>query len=339
MGRLLPVDTILYCDNDPFPRSVLQQRMKTGDLKKVPIHNDIRTLQPPPCDIIIGGFPCQDIAQAGLQAGFDGARSSLYHEILRLADVSKPKYLFLENVRNITLMPNVWKVVLQTLHEKQYDASWCLVAANHTGAPHRRWRWFCMAKKRKIPSNNIIRFGSNDKMPHYGDMRNGNISTYEKPSFTPFFFKKNKILRKLENVPCKGKIRHKDKVIRLWSTPTCHSSTCKNLTCRRSNDYYNQVKFELDTTLRSKYVNLNFTEWVMGLPLGWTDPKSEKVLPHNNYSQEPCKRMVPDMPDNYHKRVKTLGNLCVSQQAKLAWDILMPRMQQTVMASPWHNSS
>lgn len=327
MGRLLPVNTILYCEKDPFPQSVLGWRMKTGDLNKVPVHDDICTLTPPACDIIIGGFPCQDIAQAGLQQGLEGAKSGLYREIMRLVDACEPTYVFLENVRNIIHMPQVWKTVLQTLHERQYDASWCLVAANQTGAPHRRWRWFCMAKKRSTLSGSQLQLGDGRQMPMYGDMRDGRVTGFAKPQFPAYFFTRPKILRKLEGVDCKGKIRHKDKIIHLWSTPTCRGTTCKNLTCRRSNAYNDQVKFEVSTSPRTKYVNPTFTEWVMGLPLGWTDPLCKKVVDHPGYNTEPCPRMVEKIPDHYHKRVRALGNLCVSQQAKLAWEILFPRLK------------
>ena len=101
MGRLLPVDTIAYCEKDPFPKSILKQRMKTGDLVKCPIHDDIKTLIPPACDIIIGGFPCQDIAHAGLQSGFGGKRSSLYHEIMRVADEWNAESIFIVFIVNL----------------------------------------------------------------------------------------------------------------------------------------------------------------------------------------------------------------------------------------------
>jgi len=326
MGRLLPVDTVAYCEKDPFPKSILKQRMKTGDLTKCPIHDDIKTLVPPACDIIIGGFPCQDIAFQGIQRGFGGKRSSLYHEIMRVADVSHPEYIFLENVRNILRMPLVWQTVLQTLHDRGYDASWCVVSANQAGAPHRRDRWFCMARKRKDTGGSKVNFGDTTRMPTFGDMKSGRVAAYKDPKLPKYFFKTPKVLRKLDGVPCTGKIRQKDKVIRLWGTPTCRGTTCHNLTQRQSSEYTSQIKFELGTRLRTKYVNLAFTEWVMGLPLGWTDPRSDGGSAHPGFEKEPCARMVSKIPDHYHKRAKVLGNMCVSQQAKLAWDVLMPRL-------------
>ena len=78
MGRLLPFEPVMFCERDPFPRSVLARRIKSGDLPDVPIHEDVRTLNPPDHDILIGGFPCQDISTLGLKKGLDGDKSSLY---------------------------------------------------------------------------------------------------------------------------------------------------------------------------------------------------------------------------------------------------------------------
>ena len=47
MGRLLPFEPVMFCEWDEFPRSVLERRIKSGDLPDVPIHEDVRTLDPP----------------------------------------------------------------------------------------------------------------------------------------------------------------------------------------------------------------------------------------------------------------------------------------------------
>ena len=115
MGRLLPFEPVMFCEWDEFPRSVLERRIKSGDLPDVPIHEDVRTLDPPDHDILIGGFPCQDISTLGLKKGLKGDKSSLYYQILRIVKIKHPKYVFLENVAHILQMPEVWQVVLTTL--------------------------------------------------------------------------------------------------------------------------------------------------------------------------------------------------------------------------------
>ena len=61
----------------------------------------------------------------------------------------------------------------------------------------------------------------------------------------------------------------------------------------------------------------------MGLPGGWTDPDCDDVEDFPGFGKEIYKRMVPGLPKNYYKRWKTLGNMCVSQTALLAYNYLI----------------
>ena len=94
-------------------------------------------------DIVIGGFPCQDISVAGKGAGIEGKRSGLWSEIVRLADEIRPRYIFLENVSAIT--SRGLDTVLADLAEGGFDAEWLCLRASSVGAPHRRERWCCSA--------------------------------------------------------------------------------------------------------------------------------------------------------------------------------------------------
>lgn len=59
----------------------------------------------PKADCWCFGFPCQDISVAGKQLGFNGSRSSLFFTVMRLIkdlkEEDRPKYLFIENVKNL----------------------------------------------------------------------------------------------------------------------------------------------------------------------------------------------------------------------------------------------
>src|SRR5205085_11195593 len=63
-------------------------------------HPDVSDLHalPPDTDILVAGFPCQDLSQAGMTAGIDGKRSSLVHHVFRLLDDRPIPWLVLENV-------------------------------------------------------------------------------------------------------------------------------------------------------------------------------------------------------------------------------------------------
>ena len=51
---------VWHCESDPYCRSVLARHWPG-----VPCFDDVVGLEPPPVDMLIGGFPCQDISQAG----------------------------------------------------------------------------------------------------------------------------------------------------------------------------------------------------------------------------------------------------------------------------------
>ncbi|OHX27741.1 hypothetical protein BKX95_03785 [Streptococcus iniae] len=69
-----------------------------GDISK--INPDII----PDHDLFTYSFPCQDISVAGKQAGLDidsGTRSGLLWECQKVIAAKKPKYLLMENVKNL----------------------------------------------------------------------------------------------------------------------------------------------------------------------------------------------------------------------------------------------
>ena len=53
-------------------------------------------------DLITGGFPCQTFSMMGSQAGFeDEERGQMFFRIMDIVDAKSPKYLLLENVKNL----------------------------------------------------------------------------------------------------------------------------------------------------------------------------------------------------------------------------------------------
>ena len=68
---------------------------------------DITKIDPaklPDFDLFTYSFPCQDISVAGYQRGLDsdsGTRSSLLWECCKIIEAKRPKYLMMENVKNL----------------------------------------------------------------------------------------------------------------------------------------------------------------------------------------------------------------------------------------------
>lgn len=95
------------------------------------------------CDIIAGGFPCQDISNAGECAGLGGERSGLWWEMLRAICLVRPKYALVENVA--ALLDRWMGEVLGSLAASGHDAEWDCLPACAFGAPHERDRVFTLA--------------------------------------------------------------------------------------------------------------------------------------------------------------------------------------------------
>jgi len=87
------------------------------------------------------------LAVAGNQAGVgEGSRSGLYREVLRIADVVRPQYIFLENVAAIVAgADGEWlRTIIGDLADRGFDACWQCLAASQVGAKHRRNRWWLL---------------------------------------------------------------------------------------------------------------------------------------------------------------------------------------------------
>ena len=87
--------TSMLCEIWEPARAVLASR-----LPDVPVERDISTLKALPDDVelLVGGFPCQDLSQAGMTAGIEGTRSSLVGHIFRLLEKQRVPWVILENV-------------------------------------------------------------------------------------------------------------------------------------------------------------------------------------------------------------------------------------------------
>jgi DNA (cytosine-5)-methyltransferase 1 len=137
--------TVAFCEIEEFPRRVLKKHWP-----EVPCYDDIRTLTAARLaadgigvDVICGGFPCQDISNAGQRAGLEGERSGLWSEYARLIGELRPQFVIVENVA--ALLGRGLSRVLGDLAEIGYDAEWHCIPASHVGAPHRRDRIWIIA--------------------------------------------------------------------------------------------------------------------------------------------------------------------------------------------------
>jgi len=130
--------TVWQCERDSYCREVLARHWPG-----VPCYEDVIGLDPPPADLICGGFPCQNLSPAGRREGLSGAKSGLWSEFRRIIGQVSPKWVVIENVYH------GWRrwvpAVRRQLAELQYDSVSLRLAASDVGAPHRRARAFVVA--------------------------------------------------------------------------------------------------------------------------------------------------------------------------------------------------
>lgn len=86
-----------------------------GDVEQIDPYKD-KTI--PDCDLVLGGFPCQDFSIIWKQPGLNGERGNLYKSFMRFVDAKKPKAFVAENVKGI-LTANGRKAIKQIIEDFQ----------------------------------------------------------------------------------------------------------------------------------------------------------------------------------------------------------------------------
>ena len=128
---------------------------------------------PSKVDLLVGGFPCQDYSVAktlNTSKGLKGKKGVLWWEILRLVQLRKPQFIFLENVDRLLKSPSTQRgrdfaIMLKTLGDEGYAIEWRVVNAAEYGFPQRRIRVFIVAtrikrgKKESSPQEIILKKG------------------------------------------------------------------------------------------------------------------------------------------------------------------------------------
>ena len=137
------------------------KKLKSSKLKDMYFANklinnygDIQIIDPttlPDFDLFTYSFPCQDISVAGYQCGLNkdsGTRSSLLWDCCKIIETKKPKYLMMENVKNLVgkrHKDNFLKF-LDYLESLGYKNSWAVLNAKDYGVPQNRERVFCISE-------------------------------------------------------------------------------------------------------------------------------------------------------------------------------------------------
>lgn len=138
----------------------------------------------PPCDLITFGSPCQDLSTAGMRAGLNGQKSSLFYDAVRIINEMRnatnglfPTVVIWENVYGALVSNHGadFRAVLTSLtgaeipsppfgrwagagmvHGIGFELAWRLMDAQYWGVPQRRLRIFVVVDYRTGRAGEIL---------------------------------------------------------------------------------------------------------------------------------------------------------------------------------------
>lgn len=166
---------------DKFASSLLTQNFpgvtNWGDITK------INPEELPDFDMFTGGFPCQPFSSAGLQLGFDDkyGRGTLFHHIVRICEVKRPKYLLLENVKGLTQkkFAATFESMKEMLCNLGYgEIAYAVLNSKDYGIPQNRERLWMFARLGGLPETFDIRPPKIELKHRFGDFLDPNPPEY-----------------------------------------------------------------------------------------------------------------------------------------------------------------
>lgn len=337
-------NVVAHCEASPECREILSLRWPG-----VAMFTDVRTAMPPPCDVLIGGFPCQDISAANPNGqGLEGDRSGLWFAMLRQVETLRPRVVVVEN--SPRLQNKGLHVVRQGLEALGYSVEATRLRAEDVGAPHRRERMFVVAYLGDLPGTCTDVFGGlwtavaeGTKVRRWqegpgsaalwptptvkgnhnkaglsaksGDGLATAVTTAQWPTPTASSYGSN-VGGAAGRI---GKVRRSlGAEVKQWPTPTARDG-------HRAG--YDKPGRPLSERARGP-LNPPWVEALMGLPMGWTDPEDRRAhdafdLPVTfplgrgpaQHGWEPPRTVPPRSMPGRQARVKACGNAVVPQVA------------------------
>jgi DNA (cytosine-5)-methyltransferase 1 len=113
----------------------------------------------PYADLLVWGFPCQDISVAGKQRGIQEGetRSGLYYEGFRILKETRPKYSIIENVKNLVgkKFKADFESMLDDIESLGYNNYWKVLNAKNYGIPQNRERVFIVSIRKDVDTGDF----------------------------------------------------------------------------------------------------------------------------------------------------------------------------------------
>jgi DNA (cytosine-5)-methyltransferase 1 len=147
--------TLLMAENDNAALAVLKHRLP--EIQNV---GDVRNLRsvPPETELLFGGFPCQDLSQAGETIGINGHKSSIVGEVFRLLRTTRVPFVVLENVPFMLQLGRGEAIrhIVAAFEELGYRWAYRVIDSRAFGLPQRRERVFLLASTQVDPAGILL---------------------------------------------------------------------------------------------------------------------------------------------------------------------------------------
>ncbi len=116
----------------------------------------------PNFDICLAGFPCQAFSLAGKRMGFEDdykglCRGTLFQDVVRICEYHKPKVIFCENVKGLTIHDKgrTFKVIKKAFEQIGYTVYDKVLNSKDFGVPQNRERIYIVCFRNDIDSHNF----------------------------------------------------------------------------------------------------------------------------------------------------------------------------------------
>jgi DNA (cytosine-5)-methyltransferase 1 len=141
-----------YCELDKKTSSCYSAIHGVEESKNL---SDVKSIDPSSLgdfDLLVYSPPCQDISTAGRHAGITSStRTGLMWNVLDLVQAKKPKYLVMENVKNLA---GKYKAVLddytRAIEDMGYTCRSAVLNAKDHGTPQNRQRLFMVSVRKDL---------------------------------------------------------------------------------------------------------------------------------------------------------------------------------------------
>lgn len=155
----------LLCEIDPSAQRVLRKYFPEASIEP-----DIRSIRSiPRAELVVAGFPCQDLSQAGQTAGIAGNKSGVVAEVFRLIarPGSAPRWLLLENVPFMLQLQHgrAMRYVVGALEQLGFSWAYRVVDTRAFGLPQRRLRVLLLASRTEDPRTVLFQGNENEPRP------------------------------------------------------------------------------------------------------------------------------------------------------------------------------